>query len=71
MVLAYQGVTYKTREALDPGPLQVTTQSTPAIPILPIVATVALLSGLALLVIRGSRTVPAIGVSKVTTMPII
>ncbi len=71
MVFVYQGMTYKAREtALDLGPLQVTTQSTRAIPIRPIVATVALLSGLALLVVRGSRTAPVIGISKVT-MPII
>jgi hypothetical protein len=71
MAFAYQGMTYKTREtALDLGPLQVATQKTRTIPTLPIVATVALLSGLALLAVRGSRTAPVIGISKVT-MPII
>jgi hypothetical protein len=60
MAFIYQGITYKTREkALDLGRLQVTSQRTRTIPIPPIVGAVALLSGLALLVVRGSRvTVP-------------
>lgn len=62
MAFIYQGITYKTREtALDLGPLQVTSQRTRTIPIPPIVGAVALLSGLALLIVRGSRvTVPVI-----------
>ena len=63
MAFVYQGITYKTREtALDLGPLQVTRQRTRTLPIPPIVGAVALLSGLALLVARGSRvTAPVIG----------
>ena len=62
MAFIYQGITYKAREtALELGAFQVTTQRTRTIPIPPIVGAVALLSGLALLVVRGSRvTVPVI-----------
>jgi len=72
MAFVYQGMTYGTREtALDLGTLKMTVQGARTIPIPPIVGAVALLSGLALLVVRGSRaTVPVIGVSRVT-MPVI
>jgi hypothetical protein len=62
MAFLYQGITYKTqREALDLGPLEVTTQTTRTIPISPIVGAVALLSGLALLYVGGSKLAPVIG----------
>ena len=58
----YQGMTYKSqREALDLGPVEVTTQPTRTIPIPPILGAVALLSGLALLYVGGSRLRPVIG----------
>jgi len=57
MAFVYQGISYKTREtALDLGPIQVTRQRTRTVPIPPIVGAVALLSGLGLLVVKGSRT---------------
>jgi hypothetical protein len=62
MAFLYQGITYKTqREALDLGPLEVTTQTTRSIPIPPIVGAIALLSGLALLYVGGSKLAPVIG----------
>ena len=55
----YQGMTYKTkREALDLGPIEVTTQTTRTIPIPPILGAIAMLSGLALLYVGGSKLTP-------------
>jgi hypothetical protein len=52
----YQGITYKTRqEALDLGPLPVTTEPTRTIPLPPIAGGIAVLSGLVLLFVGGSR----------------
>jgi hypothetical protein len=62
MAFLYQGITYKRQwEALDLGPLEVTTQTTRTIPIPPIVGAVALLSGLALLYVGGSKLAPVTG----------
>ncbi len=52
VALAYQGITYKTREkVVDLGPLHVTTEKTKTIPLPPIVGAIALVGGIALLVI--------------------
>lgn len=49
--LAYQGVTYTTREkAVDLGPLQITTENTHTIPLPPILGALALVGGVILLV---------------------
>ena len=53
--LAYQGITFKTREkALDLGSLQVTTEKTKNIPLPPIVGAIALIGGVAL-ILRDAR----------------
>jgi uncharacterized membrane protein YidH (DUF202 family) len=63
LAFVYQGISYETQhKALDLGPLQVTTQRTRTIPIPPIVGVIAVLSGLVLLYVGGSKpTVPVIG----------
>jgi uncharacterized membrane protein HdeD (DUF308 family) len=59
--LAYQGITYTTREkAVDLGPIQVTTEKTRNIPLPPIVGAVALVGGIVLLV-TGARKSAQIG----------
>jgi hypothetical protein len=61
MAFLYQGITYKRqREALDLGPLEVTTRTSRTVPIPSIVGAVALLSGLVLLYVGGSKLTPAI-----------
>jgi hypothetical protein len=53
--LAYQGITYTTREkVVDLGPIQVTAERTKRLPLPPILGVIALVSGIVLLVI-GSR----------------
>ncbi len=48
--LAYQGITYTTREkVVDLGPLQMTAEQTKTFPLPPVVGAVALVSGIALL----------------------
>lgn len=50
LLLAYQTITYKTRDtAIDLGPLQVTTEKTRTLPLPPIVGGIVLLGGVALL----------------------
>jgi hypothetical protein len=50
--LAYQGISYTTREkTVDIGPLQVTTEKTKTIPLPPIVGAVAVVGGIVLLVV--------------------
>jgi hypothetical protein len=50
-VLAYQGVTYTTREkVVDIGPIQMTAEKTKTFPLPPIVGGVALVGGIVLLV---------------------
>jgi len=51
--LAYQGISYTTREkAIDIGPIEVTTERTRNIPLPPIVGAVALIGGIVMLVMN-------------------
>ena len=53
--LAYQGITYKTREkVVDLGPIQVTAEKTRTFPLPPILGAIALVGGIVLL-LTGSR----------------
>jgi hypothetical protein len=53
--LAYQGITYTTREkVVDLGPIQVTAERTRTFPLPPILGAIALVGGIVLLVM-GSR----------------
>jgi hypothetical protein len=53
--LAYQGITYTTREkVVDLGPIQMTTEKSKTIPLPPILGAIALVGGIVLLVV-GSR----------------
>jgi len=55
VALAYQGITYTTREkVIDIGPIQVTADKTRTLPIAPIVGGIALVGGIVLLV-TGNR----------------
>jgi len=55
VALAYQGITYTTREkVIDIGPIQVTADKTRTLPIAPIVGGIALVGGIVLL-ITGNR----------------
>jgi hypothetical protein len=55
IALAYQGITYTTREkTVDLGPIQVTRDTTRSIPLPPILGAVALVGGIALVFV-GSR----------------
>ena len=55
VALAYQGITYTTREkVVDIGPIQMTAEKTKTLPLPPIVGGIALVSGIVLLVV-GSR----------------
>ena len=55
VALAYQGITYTTREkAIDLGPVQVTRERTRSIPLPPVVGAIALVGGIAFLVV-GSK----------------
>jgi len=56
VVLAYQGITYTTREkVVDIGPLQVTAEKTKSIPLPPIIGAVALVGGVVLLSVGKKR----------------
>lgn len=49
--LAYQGITYTTREnVVDLGPIKVTAEKTKTIPLTPIVGALVIVGGIALLV---------------------
>jgi hypothetical protein len=49
--LAYQGITYTTREnVVDLGPIKVTAEKTKTIPLTPIVGAIVIVGGIALLV---------------------
>jgi hypothetical protein len=53
--LAYQGITYTTREkVVDIGPIQVTADKTKTLPLPPIVGGIALVGGIVLLTV-GNR----------------
>ena len=50
-VLAYQGITYTTREnVVDLGPIKVTAEKTKTIPLTPIVGAIVIVGGIVLLV---------------------
>ena len=54
--LAYQGITYTTREkVVDLGPLQVTAEKTRTLPLPPIVGAIAIVGGIVLLVMGSKR----------------
>ena len=56
VALAYQGITYTTREkAIDLGPVQVTRERTRRIPLPPVVGAIALVGGIAFLVVGSKR----------------
>ena len=51
IALAYQGITYTTREkVVDIGPIQINSDKTKTIPLPPIVGGIALVGGIVLLV---------------------
>jgi hypothetical protein len=54
--LAYQGITYTTREkVVDLGPIQVTTEKTKTLPLPPIVGAIALVGGIVLLIVGSKK----------------
>jgi len=56
VALAYQGITYTTREkVVDLGPIQVTADKTKTFPLPPIVGGVALVGGIVLLVMGNKK----------------
>jgi uncharacterized membrane protein len=56
VALAYQGITYTTREkVVDLGPIQVTADKTRTLPLPPIVGGIALVGGIVLLVMGNRR----------------
>jgi hypothetical protein len=56
IALAYQGITYTTREkVVDIGPIQMTADKTKTIPLPPIVGGIALMGGIILLVAGGKK----------------
>ncbi|MFH2002013.1 MAG: DUF3185 domain-containing protein [Planctomycetota bacterium] len=56
IALAYQGITYTTREkVVDIGPIQVSADKTKTLPLPPIVGGVALVGGIVLLVIGNKK----------------
>jgi len=55
--LAYQGITYTTREKIvDIGPIQMTAEKTKTLPLPPIVGGVALVGGIILLVMGSKKS---------------
>jgi hypothetical protein len=55
--LAYQGITYTTREkVVDIGPIQMTAEKTKTLPLPPIVGGVALVGGIVLLVMGSKKS---------------
>ena len=56
IALAYQGITYTTREkVVDLGPIQVSADKTKTFPLPPIVGGIALVGGIVLLVIGNKK----------------
>jgi uncharacterized membrane protein YidH (DUF202 family) len=56
VALAYQGITYTTREkVVDLGPIQMTAEKTKTLPLPPIVGAVALVGGIVLLVMGSKK----------------
>ncbi|MFZ2400002.1 MAG: hypothetical protein WAW31_15190 [Smithella sp.] len=57
IVLAYQGITYTTREkVVDIGPIEINADKTKTIPLPPIVGGIALVGGIVLLVVGGKKS---------------
>jgi uncharacterized membrane protein len=57
VALAYQGITYTTREkVIDIGPIHLTAEKTNTLPLPPIVGGVALVGGIALLVLGNKKS---------------
>jgi len=57
VALAYQGITYTTREkVVDIGPIQMTAEKTKTLPLPPIVGGVALVGGIVLLVMGSKKS---------------
>jgi uncharacterized membrane protein len=56
VALAYQGITYTTREkVVDLGPIQMTAEKTKTLPLPPLVGAVALVGGIVLLVMGNKK----------------
>jgi hypothetical protein len=56
IALAYQGITYTTRDkVIDIGPIQLTAEKTKTLPLPPIVGSVALIGGIVLLFSRKQK----------------
>ena len=56
IALAYQGITYTTREkVVDIGPIQINADKTETIPLPPILGGIALVGGIVLLVAGGKK----------------
>jgi hypothetical protein len=56
VALAYQGITYTTREkVVDIGPIQMTAEKTKTLPLPPLVGAVALAGGIVLLVMGNKK----------------
>jgi uncharacterized membrane protein len=56
VALAYQGITYTTREkVVDIGPIQMTAEKTRRLPLPPLVGGVALVGGIVLLVMGNKK----------------
>ena len=56
VTLAYQGITYTTREkVLDIGPIQVSADKTKTVPLPPILGSIALVGGIVLLVMGNKK----------------
>ena len=56
VALAYQGITYTTREkVVDLGPIQMTAEKTKTLPLPPIVGGIALVGGIVLLVMGNKK----------------
>jgi hypothetical protein len=56
IALAYQGITYTTREkVVDIGPIQINADKTETIPLPPILGGIALVGGIVLLVAGGRK----------------
>ena len=56
VALAYQGITYTTREkVVDLGPIQVTADKTKTLPLPPIIGGIALVGGIVLLIMGNKK----------------
>ena len=56
VALAFQGITYTTREkVIDMGPIHATTEKKNTIPLPPVLGAIALVGGIVLLVVGGNK----------------